>query len=1160
MDPRTIGTVVDDVELEDMDSIHPSSAIAQTVFQYSKSHDIPLVRGFHKPTLRFLANKLLSRSAFGFYLEIIGILFSIAFFGFYVYQTYDMDPPRWIFFVELSLVMYFVVEYVFRLFAAEDRWAFFFSFHSFVELITIIPFLIAVAFGQSFSVGFLRVLRLLRMLRILRAYRILLVPVTGSTRQTFRLLLTIMLLILCTAGIVHLVENADHNEGPSFFDSVYFVIITLATVGYGDIVPTTSWAKLVIVLMVIVGMVLIPAQTLRLVHLLEMEGSVYGASVRRGKCILISGNVQFGSMFEFLREFYHEDHGIQNTKCIIVNDHEPNSAMRSLLLHPFYESKIRYIRGSLVAPSDVLISHTQEADAIFLLADHHAADPQREDAQTILRILASRNSDPSSTVLAQVMNPENKRRVTFSGADQIISLQEMKLKLLAMNFLYPGTSTLICNLTRCLDITSSMAKRKLKGKKWNAPWLDEYEGGTTKEIYAIPAPDCLIGIPFTEASYVLYTLFNVIMIGCVVEDEDEYSYVVLNPGKNSIREGQEIFVIAEDQQTAVDLSVSGGGIPFTEASYVLYTLFNVIMIGCVVEDEDEYSYVVLNPGKNSIREGQEIFVIAEDQQTAVDLSVSGPDMMRTINPDLHSAIMQQSQLSFMKSELPNIHSRGASLDRGALGSRERPVISLDIPRESSLTDIYRVRQKTLHGDVSTRSRPIWRSSRDRPRVSFLVDGEKKGTESLTSDLNILVPGEDDDRVKSPIESSPDDQKFLIGIEGLPGRRGSMPMGPEWDQKWKEHQRARERSAFEFDAFVASVMPPFVHRSLNGDKVEMRKVVLTNFYVKTTSVSLESVTVEDVGSLDLENHLIVAGTCDGLCNLIIPLRSRTLKFIPPIVILSAVAPTVDEWKNLSHFRGIFYVNGSAMQQSDLLRAGIESCRGCIVLAKTHTEGISEQRQTDEYMIDSETVFVELAIEDFMNSSLGDTEHDKIIISEVIHSSSMQFIRTRMKNLDRSYYSMTRRYKRRKRKSPMTRIFEEFSMANVESSPLYASGRVFPSSMLDTLLCQTYYNPYIVEIVEKLVHRGLDVDEKTSGCLKVVDVPEFLIDCTFLECYEYFTFVQNSVLLGIYRGKNQLGNEMEYVYAAPDKNKIVHATDKLFVLTSADKNCPKDKKAF
>jgi hypothetical protein len=388
----------------------------------------------------------------------------------------------------------------------------------------------------------------------------------------------------------------------------------------------------------------------------------------------------------------------------------------------------------------------------------------------------------------------------------------------------------------------------------------------------------------------------------------------------------------------------------------------------------------------------------------------------------------------------------------------------------------------------------------------------------------------------------------------------MPMGPEWDQKWKQHQRARERSAFEFDAFVASVMPPFVHRSLNGDKIAMRKVVLGNFYVKTTPVSLESVTVEDVGSLELERHLIVAGTCDSLCNLIIPLRSRTLKFVSPIVILSSVAPKPEEWKNLSHFRGIFYVNGSAMHQSDLLRAGIDVCRGCIVLASSRTENSSEQIQEDEYMIDSETVFVELAIEDFMNSTLGEAEHDKIIISEVIHSSSMQFIRTRMKNLDRSYNSMARKHQRHSRKSPMTRIFEEFSMETVESSPLYASGRVFPSSMLDTLLCQTYFNPYIVEVVEKLVHRGLDVDEKTSGCLKVVDIPESLIDCTFFECYEYFTLVQNSVILGIYRGRNQFGNEIEYVYAAPEKNKIVHATDKLFVLTSADKNCPKDKKPF
>jgi hypothetical protein len=130
----------------------------------------------------------------------------------------------------------------------------------------------------------------------------------------------------------------------------------------------------------------------------------------------------------------------------------------------------------------------------------------------------------------------------------------------------------------------------------------------------------------------------------------------------------------------------------------------------------------------------------------------------------------QSQLSFSRSKIPAVHSRGTSLDRGALSSRDRPVVSLDIPRESSLIDIYRVHQKTPFRDLSMRSRPIWRSTRDRPTVSFALEPEKEEKEPTRTDLKVLVPGEEDDRIKSPIESPRDDQKFSIGIECLSDRR------------------------------------------------------------------------------------------------------------------------------------------------------------------------------------------------------------------------------------------------------------------------------------------------------------------------------------------------------------------------------------------------------
>jgi voltage-gated potassium channel len=181
--------------------------------------------------------------------------------GIFVAETYPLDSEirSIISQIDIIILSIFAIEYLLRLIAAPDKFKYIFSFYSFIDLMSILPVLTGIT-----DVSFIRILRWFRILRLLRFIEGK--PLLGNLDRedssiVTRILFTIFSIIFIYSGLIYQVEHpVNPKQFGTFFDAVYFAVVTMTTVGFGDITPTSQAGKVMTTLMILTGIALIPWQ------------------------------------------------------------------------------------------------------------------------------------------------------------------------------------------------------------------------------------------------------------------------------------------------------------------------------------------------------------------------------------------------------------------------------------------------------------------------------------------------------------------------------------------------------------------------------------------------------------------------------------------------------------------------------------------------------------------------------------------------------------------------------------------------------------------------------------------------------------------------------------------------------------------------------------
>ncbi|NNK72845.1 MAG: ion transporter [Flavobacteriaceae bacterium] len=204
-----------------------------------------------------------------------GILFDIIIFvliilsvAIVMIQSVGVSPfwNRVLFAFELIITIIFTIEYILRIWTALNLKKYVLSPFGIIDLLAILPLFLELIFVNTFSLGTIRLLRLLRIFRVLKIARFLIeadVLVKGIKTNANKIFVFLFfVLIVCTimGSVMFVIEGPEHGF-ESIPRGVYWAVVTLTTVGYGDISPGTPMGQFISMIIMILGYGIIAVPT-----------------------------------------------------------------------------------------------------------------------------------------------------------------------------------------------------------------------------------------------------------------------------------------------------------------------------------------------------------------------------------------------------------------------------------------------------------------------------------------------------------------------------------------------------------------------------------------------------------------------------------------------------------------------------------------------------------------------------------------------------------------------------------------------------------------------------------------------------------------------------------------------------------------------------------
>ncbi|XP_061935898.1 calcium-activated potassium channel slowpoke isoform X28 [Apis cerana] len=444
--------------------------------------------------------------------------------------------------IDLAFNIFFMVYFFIRFIAASDKLWFMLEMYSFVDYFTIPPSFVSIYLDRTWiGLRFLRALRLMTVPDILQYLNIL---KTSSSIRLAQLVSIFISVWLTAAGIIHLLENSGdpfeftNPQQLSYWTCVYFLIVTMSTVGYGDVYCQTVLGRTFLVFFLLVGLAIFASSIPEIIELVGSRSKYSGEYKREhGKRhIVVCGHITYESVSHFLKDFLHEDREDVDVEVVFLHRKEPDLELEGLLKRHY--TTVEFFQGTMMNAVDLERVKVHEADACLVLANKYCQDPDAEDAANIMRVISIKNYSDDIRVIIQLMQYHNKAYLLnipswdWKQGDDVICLAELKLGFIAQSCLAPGFSTMMANL---------FAMRSFK-----TAWQNDYLRGTGMEMYTETLSPTFIGMPFAKATELCFTKLKLLLLAIEIKGEGGGdSKISINPRGAKIVANTQGFFIAQ---------------------------------------------------------------------------------------------------------------------------------------------------------------------------------------------------------------------------------------------------------------------------------------------------------------------------------------------------------------------------------------------------------------------------------------------------------------------------------------------------------------------------------------------------------------------------------------------------------------------------------------
>ncbi|XP_046593856.1 calcium-activated potassium channel slowpoke isoform X40 [Neodiprion lecontei] len=449
--------------------------------------------------------------------------------------------------IDLAFNIFFMVYFFIRFIAASDKLWFMLEMYSFVDYFTIPPSFVSIYLDRTWiGLRFLRALRLMTVPDILQYLNIL---KTSSSIRLAQLVSIFISVWLTAAGIIHLLENSGdpfeftNPQHLSYWTCVYFLIVTMSTVGYGDVFCQTVLGRTFLVFFLLVGLAIFASSIPEIIELVGSRSKYSGEYKREhGKRhIVVCGHITYESVSHFLKDFLHEDREDVDVEVVFLHRKPPDLELEGLFKRHF--TTVEFFQGTIMNPIDLQRVKVHEADACLVLANKYCQDPDAEDAANIMRVISIKNYSDDIRVIIQLMQYHNKAYLLnipswdWKQGDDVICLAELKLGFIAQSCLAPGFSTMMANL---------FAMRSFKTSPDTQAWQNDYLQGTGCEMYTETLSPSFTGMTFPQASELCFTKLKLLLLAIEIKgDAGNDSKISINPRGAKIAANTQGFFIAQ---------------------------------------------------------------------------------------------------------------------------------------------------------------------------------------------------------------------------------------------------------------------------------------------------------------------------------------------------------------------------------------------------------------------------------------------------------------------------------------------------------------------------------------------------------------------------------------------------------------------------------------
>ncbi|XP_049592928.1 calcium-activated potassium channel subunit alpha-1a isoform X11 [Syngnathus scovelli] len=454
--------------------------------------------------------------------------------------------------IDMAFNVFFLLYFGLRFIAANDKLWFWLEVNSVVDFFTVPPVFVSVYLNRSWlGLRFLRALRLIQFSEILQFLNIL---KTSNSIKLVNLCSIFISTWLTAAGFIHLVENSgdpwenfQNFQSLSYWECVYLLMVTMSTVGYGDVYAKTTLGRLFMVFFILGGLAMFASYVPEIIELIgnrKKYGGSYSA-VNGRKHIVVCGHITLESVSNFLKDFLHKDRDDVNVEIVFLHNISPNLELEALFKRHF--TQVEFYQGSVLNPHDLARVKIESADACLILANKYCADPDAEDASNIMRVISIKNYHPKIRIITQMLQYHNKAHLlnipswNWKEGDDAICLAELKAGFIAQSCLAQGLSTMLANLF------SMRSFIEIEEDTWQKYYLE----GVANEMYTEYLSSAFVGLSFPTVCELCYVKLKLLLIAIEYKSEQRESRsrkrILINPGNHvKMQEGTLGFFIASD--------------------------------------------------------------------------------------------------------------------------------------------------------------------------------------------------------------------------------------------------------------------------------------------------------------------------------------------------------------------------------------------------------------------------------------------------------------------------------------------------------------------------------------------------------------------------------------------------------------------------------------